>query len=74
VYAYANITIYTIVYLFNINSRKIDEYERSWIEYLNEIYNVCILNRSIKCDTITVVRTTTVCSTWSCNVFTSSCM
>ena len=35
--AYASVTIYNSVYLFNINSRKLDGYRhRSWIEYLNE--------------------------------------
>ena len=37
-------------YLFNMNSRYIDGHYRSWIEYLDERYNVCILGRSIKWD------------------------
>jgi len=40
--AYTSVTI--IIYLFNINSRKLDGQYRSWIEYLNEPYEVCILD------------------------------
>jgi len=40
------------VYLFNINFRNIDRYCRSWIEYLNERFEVCILDRSINLDII----------------------
>jgi len=42
--AYARVTIYNV----NINSRKIDGYYRSWVEYLNEPYKLCIIDRSIK--------------------------
>ena len=34
--AYGSLTIQNNIYLFVINSRKIDEYYQSWIEYLNE--------------------------------------
>ena len=49
--ACASVTIYNIIYVFNINFRKLDGQYRSWIEYLNERYEVCILGRSIKLDT-----------------------
>ena len=42
--------IQNVIYLFNIKSRIIDGYCRSWIEYLNERVKVCILDRSIKLD------------------------
>ena len=47
---YVSVTLHNIIYLFNINSRKIDGHYRSWVEYLNERCNVCIINRSIKWD------------------------
>ena len=34
----ASFSIHNIIYLFNINSRKLDGQYRSWIEYLNERY------------------------------------
>jgi len=35
--AYLSVTIHnSIIYLFDINSRKLDGHYRSWIEYLNE--------------------------------------
>ena len=49
---YVGLTIHNITYLFNINSRKLDGYYRSWIEYLTDHYLVCILDRSIKLDNI----------------------
>ena len=36
--ACASVTIYNIIYVFNINFRKLDGQYRSWIEYLNERY------------------------------------
>jgi len=33
------------------HSRNIDRYCRSWIEYLNQRLNICILDMSIKVDT-----------------------
>ena len=47
---YSIVTIQNVIYLFNINFPNIDGYCRSWIEYLNERYNVCILDRSIPLD------------------------
>ena len=34
--AYTWVVIHNTIYLFNINSRKLDGHYRSWIEYLNE--------------------------------------
>jgi len=48
--AYASVTIHNTVHLFNINSRKMDGHHPSWIEYLNERYNINIFDRSIKWD------------------------
>ena len=48
--AIASITFQNVIYQFNINSRKLDGYYRSWIEYLNERYKVYILERSINLD------------------------
>ena len=48
---YASVSIHNVIYRFNINSRKLDGQYRSWIEYFNERYYVCILDRSIKLDT-----------------------
>jgi hypothetical protein len=39
-----------ISYTLHINSRKINGLNRSGIEYLNECYNVFIIDRSIKSD------------------------
>ena len=47
---YASVTIQNGIYIFNINSHNIDEYCRSWIEYLNERFQVCIRNRSLEFD------------------------
>jgi len=35
---FASVSIYNIIYRFNINSRKSDGHYRSSIEYLNECY------------------------------------
>jgi len=35
---YASAAIHNIIYLFNINFRKLDGHYRGWIEYLNERY------------------------------------
>jgi len=38
---YASVSIHNNIYLFNINSRKLDGHYRSWSEYLNERY-ICM--------------------------------
>ena len=48
---FASIAIQNVICIFNISSRNVEWYCRSWIEYLNERFNVCILERSIKLDT-----------------------
>ena len=48
-----NVCIESVVYTIKIitNSRKIDGHYRSWIDFLNERYNACKRDRSIKRDT-----------------------
>ena len=43
--------MHNVMDLLIINSRNINGYCRSWIEYLNERFNVCILDMSITLDT-----------------------
>ena len=43
---YASVTLHNVIYVFNVNSHNIHGYCRSWIKYLNERFNVCILSRS----------------------------
>ena len=52
--AYASVSIHNIIYIFNSNSRKLDGHYRSWIEYLNEPYTACTLDRSIQFDNILI--------------------
>ena len=54
--AYTSVTIHNIIYLFNINSRKLGGHYRSWIEFLNEPYKVSILDRSIQLDNTTLIK------------------
>ena len=52
--ANASVSIHNIIYIFNSNSRKLDGHYRSWIEYLNEPYTACTLDRSIQFDNILI--------------------